>query len=451
MRSISFCDTMIKRNIKRKDLIVIFFFFFNDIDDHPLIQQALWLVCGNKLVKDGYCDMSEYIYSRIDKREILLELDRSKSKFFDHYKTSYSKEETAYRIWIDFLNKYFGDDMDSETEYKLTLLEAKAIINWLYRAYSNSAKREKKTIQLLSSLRNIYDIDTLTFAHGIIYNESKIEINLITSLEKFYKCIKNIQTAGESLFFRGHADTNYILLPSIMRHSSWLEHECDLYNDIIIECPNNFEKCNTHLERLVEMQHYGVPTRLLDVTQNPLVALYFACIDASKSQGELIIFDVTHDKIKYPNSDTVSILASLPLLRSKIKNSLFNFATDLNLSQNDFNLKASRLLHEIKLEKPAFRDEISKLDVVDCFFVRAEKKNARIIKQDGAFIICGLFDEKNSIINQHRYKLNGKKQIFIIDQKAKKGIVDQLDKLSINKAQLFPEIQDVATYIKSKY
>ena len=442
---------MIKERIKRKDLIIIFFFFFDDINEHPIVQKALWLVCGNKLVKDGYCDMSEYIYSRIDKREILLELEKSKSKFSELYKKSYSNEKSAYSNWIDFFREYFINDENCETEYTLSLLEAKAIINWFYRAFSNFSKREKKTIQLLSGLRNIYNIDTLKFAHGIIYNELEIEINLITSFEKFYKYIKDIQASGDFLFYRGHADVNYTLLPSIMRHSSWLEHERDLYNDIIIECPANFEKCNTHLERLAEMQHYGLPTRLLDVTQNPLVALYFACIDSSKLQGELIIFDVTHDKIKYPNSDTVSILASLPLLKSKIKNSLFDFATDSKLSQNDFNLKASLLLHEIKLEKPAFRDEIIKSDIVNCFFVRAEKKNARIIKQDGAFIICGLFDEKNSIINQYRYKLNGKKQVFIIDQKAKKGIIDQLDKLSINKAQLFPEIQDVATYIKSKY
>ena len=61
-----------------------------------------------------------------------------------------------------------------------------------------------------------------------------------------------------------------------MRKGSWLSHERDMYNEIRIECPQEFSHCKSHLDFLVHMQHYGLPTRLLDVTRNPLVALYFA-------------------------------------------------------------------------------------------------------------------------------------------------------------------------------
>ena len=99
-----------------------------------------------------------------------------------------------------------------------------------------------------------------------------------------------------------------------MRKRAWLQNENRMYFDTIIECPSSFEKCSNRLDYLVEMQHYGLPTRLLDITRNPLVALYFACIGNLDKRGEIIVFNVNEKQVKYPQSDTVSILSCLPLL-----------------------------------------------------------------------------------------------------------------------------------------
>ena len=124
---------------------------------------------------------------------------------------------------------------------------------------------------------------------------------------------------------------------------------------------------------------------------------------------------------------------------------------DSSISNDWFNKSSLHLLQAVKQEKIAFQDNILKQDVTDCFFVQAEKKNNRIIKQDGAFIICGLVTEDNNILNGYRYFENGKKQIWVIENRSKKCLIDELNHLSINRAQLFPEIQDVTEHIKIKY
>ena len=40
-------------------LIPFFFDFFHDINSYPLLQMAYQLIYGNKLLQDGYCDVSD--------------------------------------------------------------------------------------------------------------------------------------------------------------------------------------------------------------------------------------------------------------------------------------------------------------------------------------------------------------------------------------------------------
>ena len=63
---------------------------------------------------------------------------------------------------------------------------------------------------------------------------------------------------------------------------------------------------------LVRMQHYDLPTRLLDITTNPLIALYFACADGVDYDGEVIIFQLPLARVRYFDSDTVSCLSTSP-------------------------------------------------------------------------------------------------------------------------------------------
>jgi len=91
------------------------------------------------------------------------------------------------------------------------------------------------------------------------------------------KIVQRDKEAGTQTFYRGHANKDWSLLPSIFRTPNGVEKEHLLFRDMVAHEPQSFSECKSALDYLVQMQHYGLPTRLLDMTMNPLVALYFAC------------------------------------------------------------------------------------------------------------------------------------------------------------------------------
>ena len=56
------------------------------------------------------------------------------------------------------------------------------------------------------------------------------------------------------------------------------------------------------------MQHYGIPTRLLDFSLNPLIALYFAVTDNQDKDGKVILAIVNENRIEYENSAKMQAL-----------------------------------------------------------------------------------------------------------------------------------------------
>ncbi|MEL0637351.1 FRG domain-containing protein [Marinomonas sp. TI.3.20] len=114
--------------------------------------------------------------------------------------------------------------------------------------------------------------------------------------------------------FRGQSQ-NYPLLPSIVRglsEGAKIFFDCHEPN-VISEFKRgarafltNREKPSCELEWMVLAQHYGCPTRLLDWTTNPLVALFFASETHDDNDGVIHIVEdsMIEDRIEYINLKT---------------------------------------------------------------------------------------------------------------------------------------------------
>lgn len=239
----------------------------------------------------------------------------------------------------------------------------------------------------------------------------------------------------EQIFYRGHSDVmNHFLTPGIYRPlpdktELAVEKEDILYKEAVRRCPEDFDRCRSAFEHMVKMQHYRVPTRLLDITTNPLVALYFACQSNKKVDGEVYAFRVKRPEIKYFDSDAVSVVANLARRPAS-----FDADDDGHIAY---------LLHEIKYEKPHFLDLIDREDLGRVFCVLPKLNNPRIIRQSGAFFLFGIDGEKRK---QAEFRVPFRR--YTISAAGKKRILSDLARLGIDEATLFPELEMVADHLK---
>ena len=117
----------------------------------------------------------------------------------------------------------------------------------------------------------------------------------------------------KELLFRGQSNKNYELIPAIGRGRNFA-CDCTIFNEernlidmAKFKMPNIFHRDLSPVELLSLLQHYGIPTRLLDITENALVALYFACNKNEDEDGEVIVFE--HDFRHVTNYPIINAIA----------------------------------------------------------------------------------------------------------------------------------------------
>ena len=130
------------------------------------------------------------------------------------------------------------------------------------------------------------------------FGENKKKVKSLSELLKFYcegeKKYRGSKDLG-GFVFRGQSNTEYELKPGIFRDKNkrLLENEESYTLSFLSEYKINegSQILNNGICKSVAMQHYGLPTRLLDWTTNLSTALFFACNEELEKDGKFYILD----------------------------------------------------------------------------------------------------------------------------------------------------------------
>jgi hypothetical protein len=282
---------------------------------------------------------------------------------------------------------------------------------------------------------------------------AKAPVATVNNVIEFIGAIKKLVATGSSFnVFRGQRNSDWKSAPGIMRASAGLvEHEREITRELIAVHPQEFDHDSGMFDKLVRMQHYGLPTRLLDVSLNPLVSLYFAT-EPFRSRlktvdGVVYVYKIPKQRKKYYDSDAVACIANLSNLSAAEREEIVNIS-HVNVDDFNKNIAVDRLVQFVRSEKSHFRPRIIESDLFLPFYVVPKMSNRRIIVQSGAFIIYGLDRSPSSPRRGSKYPINHEK--IIIPQDAKVDIRAELEQLGINESTLFPEIERAASFISKK-
>lgn len=140
-----------------------------------------------------------------------------------------------------------------------------------------------------------------------MYYDSQV---IVTSIGEYIKEIINITQVdndGHIYFqwYRGHANKEWELIPKVQRDFEGSEEDLfrneRYYTNDFQSRASLFKSPTLPIDEyaswLTLMQHYGLPTRLLDWSRSPLVALYFAVSDESQYNKDGCIWMLTPGKL----------------------------------------------------------------------------------------------------------------------------------------------------------
>lgn len=250
--------------------------------------------------------------------------------------------------------------------------------------------------------------------------------------------------------FRGCSNHEYSLSTSLARFvgdSGRWDLELVLLTDFLKHSHEEIRDSRSFYHLLSLAQHHGLPTRLLDWTSSPLVALYFATDGSADTDG--VIWAVDYVKAH----ELIPELTRWYLDRAKTD----MFDTEMLATMQDAIQTALRQREDSTDPKTWFRDIYREQEIVDGFadeharasgdyvlFFQPPAMDARIVNQSALFS-----KQSNPRVPIDEW-LEGHPELYwriVVPGERKAEFRDRLDQMNVNRKTLFPGLDGIAHWL----
>ena len=309
---------------------------------------------------------------------------------------------------------------------------------------------------------------------GSVTNINEV-LQQVNVLKRHYSF--DVSQGTHVFYFRGESKSDWDLAPGVMRPlkdspASLRSVEGEMLVDLRSRRAEDFVEGSSALDQMVMAQHYGLPTRLLDVTLNPLVALFHASeksVENPDADGRIHVFAVPRSLVKQFNSDTVSVITNFAKLRRGEQNLVLGKTTEETKSDIDpsygtgwqlgpsYALAMNRLYQFIRLEKPSFQERIDPIDLLRVVVVEPRRSFERIRVQSGAFLISAFHERFEEVeIQKSTTNLPIYDHYTLAVPNGTNGTIkgtirEDLETFNITRETMFPGLDEAARSVKEHH